>query len=153
VDRGWPRPLAAGVAIALAAQLVTAPVVAGVSGAVSLVAVLANLAVAPVIPLITVLGTAAAAMTQLWPAAGRLLIRFTGPELWWLLHTARWAAAVPGASVPVPSGPAGAALVAATTVAGVLLWRWRAGRVAVVCTLLCAAAWAAGRAVGAVGPP
>lgn len=152
VDRGWPRPLAAGVAIALAAQLVTAPVVAGVSGAVSLVAVIANLAVAPVIPPITVFGTAAAAVTQLWPAAGRLLIRFTGPELWWLLHTAQWSAAVPGAGVPVPSGPAGVALVGATTLAGVLLWRWRVGRVTVVVLLLCAAAWAAGRG-GAVGPP
>jgi competence protein ComEC len=152
VDRGWPRPLAAGVAIALAAQLVTAPVVAGISGAVSLVAIAANLAVAPVIPPITVLGTAAAAVTQLWPAAGRFLIRFTGPELWWLLHTAQWAAALPGASVPVPSGPAGVAIVAAATIAGVLLWRGRAGRVAVVIALLCAAARAAGRG-GAVVPP
>lgn len=153
VDRGWPRPLAAGVAIALAAQLVTAPVVAGISGAVSLVAVAANLVVAPVIPPITVFGTAAAATMQLWPAAGRLLIRFTGPELWWLLHTAQWAAALPGASVPVPSGPVGVALVAGATVAAVALWRWRAGRVAVAIVLLCAAVWAAGRAVSGVGSP
>jgi competence protein ComEC len=152
VDRGWPRPLAAAVAIALAAQLVTAPVVAGISGAVSLVAIAANLVVAPVIPPITVIGTAAAALTQLWPAAGRFLIRFTGPELWWLLHTAQWAAAVPGASVPVPSGPAGVALVAAVTIAGVVLWRWRTGRIAVLLALLCVLAWAAGHG-GAVGPP
>ena len=153
VDRGWPRPLAAGVAIALAAQLVTAPVVAGISGAVSLVSVIANLAVALVIPPITVLGTAAAALTPLWPAAGRFLIRFTGPELWWLLHVAQWAAAVPGASVPVPSGPVGVLLVAAAGGAAVVLWRWRAGRVAVVVGLLCVAAWAAGGAADAVGRP
>ena len=152
VDRGWPRPVAAGVAIALAAQLVTAPVVAGISGAVSLVSVLANLAVAPVIPSITVLGTAAAALTPLWPAAGRFLVRFTGPELWWLLHTAHWAAAVPGASVPVPTGPAGVALVTSAGVAAVVLWQWRTGRVAVAVALLCAATWAAGGAVDAVGP-
>lgn len=143
VDRGWPRPLAAGVAIALAAQLVTAPIVAGMSGAVSVVAVVANLAVAPIIPPITVLGTASAAVLQLWPAAGRLLIRFTGPELWWLLNTARWAAQVPGASVPVPAGPTGVALVGATVVAGVVGWRWRTGRVAVTAALLGAVAWAA----------
>lgn len=145
VDRGWPRPLAAAVAIALAAQLVTAPVIAGISGTVSLMAVAANLVVAPVIPPITVLGTAAAAVTQLWPAAGRLLVRFTGPELWWLMHTAQWAAAVPGASVPVPPGPAGVVLVGGATLAGVLLWRWRWGRLAVAILLLCAAAWVAGR--------
>ena len=152
VDRGWPRPLAAAVAIALAAQLVTAPVVAGISGALSLVAIAANLLVAPVIPPITILGTAAAALTQLWPSLGRFLIRFTGPELWWLLRAAQWAAAVPGGSVPVPSGSPGVALVAALTIAGVVLWRWRTGRIAVALVLLLAVAWAAGRG-GAVVPP
>ena len=39
--RGWPKPLADAASVALAAQLVTAPLVAGVSGSVSLVAVAA----------------------------------------------------------------------------------------------------------------
>ena len=84
VDRGWPEPLAAGVSVAAAAQLVTAPLVAGMSGTVSLVSVIANLAVAPVIPPITVIGTAASAVATAWPTAAELMIRFTGPELWWL---------------------------------------------------------------------
>ena len=90
VDRGWPTPLAAAVSVAAAAQLVTAPLVAGMSGNVSVVAIAANLAVAVVIPPITVIGTAAAALTALWPASAQLLIRFTGPELWWLLKVAHW---------------------------------------------------------------
>ena len=111
--RGWPEPLAAAVSVALAAQLVTAPLIAAISGRFSVVAVAATLLVAPVIPPITVLGTLAAAVAPLLPGVAGLLIRFTGPELWWLLMVARWAAALPGASLPTPAGWAGAAAVAA----------------------------------------
>jgi competence protein ComEC len=130
VGRGWPKPIADAVCVAVAAQLVTAPLVAAIAGSLSLVAVAANLLVAPVIPPITILGTAAAAVAWCWPAAAQLLIRFTGPELWWLLHVARWSAAVPGAAVSVPSGWGGALLLGATTVGGALLlavWRRRRG--------------------------
>ncbi len=124
VARGWPKPLADAVSVAVAAQLVTAPLVAAISGTFSVVAVAANLAAAGVIAPITVLGTAAAALSALWPAGTELLIRFTGPELWWLLTVARWAAAVPGASVPVPAGLLGAVTVAAAALAAVVLSRW-----------------------------
>lgn len=124
VAHGWPVPLADAVAIALAAQLVTAPLVAAISGRFSLVAVIANLAVAVVIPPITVLGTAAAALCPLWAPGAGLLIRFTGPELWWLLRVAHWAAAVPGASIPVPSGLTGVVTVGGVTLAGAGLWWW-----------------------------
>ena len=124
IARRWPKPLADAVSVAAAAQLVTAPLVAAISGTFSVVAVAANLAVAAVIAPITVIGTAAAAMSALWPAGAGLLIRFTGPELWWLLHVARWAAGVPGASITVPAGLPGAVAVAAAGVATVLLSRW-----------------------------
>ncbi len=122
--RGWPKPLADAVSVALAAQLVTAPLVAGVSGSVSLVAIIANLIVAPVIPPITVLGTAAAALCALWPAGAELLIRFTGPEVWWLLSVARWAARMPAASVSVPSGAVGVVIVAGMALAVCAVWHW-----------------------------
>lgn len=141
VARGWPKPLADGLCIALAAQLVTAPLVAAISGRFSMVGVLANLAVAVVIPPITVLGTAAAAVVALWPAGAGLLIRFTGPEVWWLLRVAESAAALPGAAVPVPSGWAGLIAVGAAGVAAVVLWRWRWFRLAATGCLLCAVAW------------
>lgn len=149
---GWPRPLAAAVSVAVVAQLVTAPLVAGISGTVSLVAVAANLAVAGVIPPITVLGTAAAVCSTVWPGGAQLLIRFTGPELWWLLSVARWGSALPAAALPSPSGLAGVVSVALGGVALTVLWRlrWvRRGLAAVVFGLL---AWAlAGQVVGAVG--
>ncbi|KUI25389.1 ComEC/Rec2 family competence protein [Mycobacterium sp. GA-2829] len=151
--RGWPKPVADAVGIALAAQVVTAPLVAGISGRVSLVSVLANVVVAPVIPPITVIGTAAAALCQLWPAGAGLLIRFTGPLLWWLLRVAGWAAGVPGASVSVPSGWAGVAAVALGGIGLVVLWRWRWVRVVAGAALLCLVAWTVSghAALGGVG--
>jgi competence protein ComEC len=143
VARGWPKPLADAASVALAAQLVTAPLVAGISGTFSVVSVVANLAVAAAIPPITVVGTAAAAMCPLWPAGAELLIRFTGPELWWLLGVARWAAALPGASVSVPSGLPGVAAVAVAGVAAVLAWRWRWARIGLAAAALCLLAWTA----------
>src|SRR6185312_2801790 len=141
VERGWPKPLADAVSVAVAAQLVTAPLVAGISGAFSVLAVIANLAVAAVIPPITVVGTAAAALNPLWPSGAQLLIRFTGPELWWLLRVARWAAGVPGASIRVPSGLLGVGCVAVASVAAVVAWRWRAVRIGAGLAAMCLLAW------------
>jgi competence protein ComEC len=125
VAAGWPKWLADAVCVACAAQLVTAPLIAGISGRVSLVGAAANLAVAVLVAPITVLGTAAAAVCLLWPEGAELLIRFTGPEVWWLLRIAHWAAGVPAASLPVPSGTSGVVAVGAVGLLTVLLWRWR----------------------------
>lgn len=143
VGRGWPKPLADAVCVAGAAQLVTAPLIVGVSGVLSLVSILANVLVAPVIAPITVLGTAAAALCPLLPGGSALLIRFTGPELWWLLGVAQWAADVPYAVIPVPSGFGGAVVVAALTVAAIVSWRRRAFRLALACAVVCLIAWSA----------
>ena len=103
--------------------MVTAPLIAAISGRISVVSIVANVAVTALIPPITVAGTAAAALAPLWPGAAHLLIRFTGPELWWLLNIARWAGGVPGATVEVPSRLPGMVLVAAGALGTVLLWR------------------------------
>jgi competence protein ComEC len=128
VAHGWPKPLADAVSVAVAAQLVTAPLVAAISGRFSVVAVAANLAAAGVIAPITVIGTAAAVLSAVWPSGAEVFIRFTGPELWWLSNVAHWSAALPGASVPVPAGALGAFSVAAVTVTAVALLRWRKAR-------------------------
>lgn len=142
IGRGWPKPLADALCVAVAAHLVTAPLVAGISGELSLVAVAANLAVAPVIPPITVLGTAAAVLAGPWPLVAELLIRFTGPEVWWLLWVSRSAAALPLASVPVPAGFSGVLLVSCCAVAIAWGWRWRQVRRLLGVAVLVAAAWA-----------
>ncbi|MGA8546451.1 MAG: ComEC/Rec2 family competence protein [Mycobacterium sp.] len=156
VAGGWPKPLADAVCVACAAQLVTAPLIAGISGRVSLVAAAANLAVAALIAPITVLGSAAGALCLLWPAGAQLLIRFTGPELWWVLRIAHWAAAVPAASLPVPSGISGVLVVGATAVLAAVLWRWRWFRAGIAVAAGGLVAWSVSGllagAGGAVGP-
>jgi competence protein ComEC len=152
VAAGWPKPLADAVCVACAAQLVTDPLIAGISGRVSLVAAAANLGVEALIAPITVLGSAAGASCLFWPAAAQLFIRFTGPELWWVLHIAHWAAGVPAASMPVPSGPPGVLLVAATTMLAVVLWRWWWFRTAMTVVAVGLVAWSlSGLLWGSVG--
>ncbi len=149
VGKGCPKPLADALAVAWAAHVVTAPLVAAISGRVSLVAAGANLAVAPVIAPITVLGSAAAVLCVLWPAGAQLLIRFTGPELWWVSSVAQWASGVPGATLPVPAGVPGVLVVGAATVSVLLLARllwWRrwfrtAVGLVVVAAVVCLLAW------------
>ncbi len=148
VQRGWPKPLADVVTLAVAAQLVTAPRIAAISGQFSLVSILANVLVSPVVPPITVLGTAAAVLSPVWPAAADVLIRFTGPELWWLLAVAGTAGSAPGAAVPVPAGWAGLLAVGAAAVASALLWRQRWFRIAAGGAGLCALAWSLSGLVG-----
>lgn len=156
VAGGWPKPLADAVCVACAAQLVTAPLIAGISGRVSLVSAAANLAVEVLIAPITVLGSAAGALCLFWPAGAQLLIRFTGPELWWLLRIAHWAASVPAASVPVPSGISGVLAVGATGLLAVLLWRWRWFRAGMAVAAGALLAWSLSGlllgAGGSVGP-
>ncbi|WP_158539984.1 ComEC/Rec2 family competence protein [Williamsia limnetica] len=94
-----PRGVAEALAVAIAAQLVTTPVVLLFSGRLSLVAVIANLAVAVVVAPITVLGTTAAAVNLVCPPVAFLLVRFIGPELWWMVFVAQKCSALPLATV------------------------------------------------------
>jgi competence protein ComEC len=149
VGRGWSKALADATCVACAAQMVTAPLIAAISGRFSLVSVLANLVVAVAIPPITVLGTAAAALVCLWVPPAAMLIRFTGPEVWWLLQVAQAAGRLPGAAVPVPSGWVGFVTVAAATAAAMMLWRRRWFRLTAAAAAVCLTAWSVSGLVGA----
>jgi competence protein ComEC len=85
--------------------------------------------------------SATAALVTLWPSGAELLIRFTGPEVWWLLQVARAASALPGAAVAVPTGWGGMLTVSGASAAVLLLWRWRWFRWTAAGMMLCAAAW------------
>ena len=63
----------------------------------------ANIAVAPAVPLVTVLGTAAAALGPVWEGGAVLLAAACAPALWWLETVADIAAGLPG-SPPVMPG-------------------------------------------------
>ncbi|WP_189094525.1 ComEC/Rec2 family competence protein [Nocardia jinanensis] len=121
--RGWWRLPAELVAVAAAAFVVTTPITIALSGRLSLVAVVANILVAPVIAPITIGGALAAAAASCWDPLAQLILRTTGPPLWWLLSVATEAAALPGAEITVPDGSAGGLLAAAVVAGGITALR------------------------------
>ncbi|MDG4772362.1 ComEC/Rec2 family competence protein [Solwaraspora sp. WMMD792] len=123
VDRGVPAPLADALAIPAAAQLACTPVVAGLSGLISLVAVPANLLVVPAIAPATVLGVATAVVSPVWPGGAELLAWLGHWPAWWLVTVARYGARVPAGSLPWPDGAFGALSLAALTVVVLVLAR------------------------------
>lgn len=94
-------------AVAIAADIVTMPLIALMSGRVSVVSVIANVLVAPVVPIITVVGLIAAVLAQVgW---GRPLVILIEPLADWIHFVA--------SSMPVTT-------VAAGPVAMLLLGGW-----------------------------
>ncbi|MEW2382916.1 ComEC/Rec2 family competence protein [Micromonospora sp. NPDC047707] len=113
--RRVPAGVAEAVAVPAAAQLACAPVVAGISGTVSLVAVPANLLAVPAIAPATVLGVVAAALSPLWPAGAGFLAWLASWPAWWLVTVAHHGARVPAGTLPWPDGAAGALLLSGLT--------------------------------------
>ena len=129
--RGVPRGLAEALAVPAAAHVVTAPVVAGMAGQMSLVSVVANLVVAPVVAPATVLGVIAALLAPWWTTGAELAVRLAGPEVSWLVFVGRQAAGIPGASMSWPTGWGGGILLAGITAVVLVALRRRALRVAI----------------------
>ncbi|MGP4016357.1 DNA internalization-related competence protein ComEC/Rec2 [Saccharopolyspora sp. 5N708] len=120
---GVPIGVAEAIAVPLAAHVVTAPLIAAFSGAISLVAVPANLLAGPVVAPATVFGVLAtvAAPASTWLAGAFAWL--AAPELEWILLVADRAAAIPGAAFDWPSGTVGGLLLAALVVVGLVALR------------------------------
>ncbi|MEV6812856.1 ComEC/Rec2 family competence protein [Micromonospora sp. NPDC051296] len=114
--RGVPPGAAEALAVPAAAQLACSPVIAGLSGTVSLVAVPANLLVVPAIAPATVLGVVAATVSPIWPYGAELTAWLAHWPAWWLVLVARYGARLPAGNLPWPGGVSGALLLAALTV-------------------------------------
>jgi competence protein ComEC len=122
--RSWPAVLADAVAVSAAAGLATAPIVAGLSGTVSLVSLPANLLAAPAVPPATVLGLLATLLGAVAAPAADALVRVAGWPTRWLVFVAERAAALPDATARWPAGVTGAVLLALLLLAlGLGLWR------------------------------
>lgn len=138
---GWPDILVRALAVAVAADVVTMPIVALMAGRVSVVSVLANVLVAPVTAAVTVLGLAAAALCL---APGGLevpLLALIEPLTWWVHQVAVVGARLPAATISAT--PAAVALGYGWVLAGLLAHRPR----------LTAGVVAAVLAVGQLQPP
>ncbi|MFE9652580.1 ComEC/Rec2 family competence protein [Micromonospora sp. NPDC006431] len=121
--RGVPAGLAEALAVPAAAQLACGPVIAGLSGTVSLVAVPANLLVVPAVAPATVLGVLAAVASPVWPAGAEFAAWLASWPAWWLVTVARQGARLPAGTLPWPGGVTGALLLAALSVALLLATR------------------------------
>lgn len=124
-----PPGIAEALAVPAAAHVVTAPVVAGLSGQISLVAVLANLLAAPAVAPATVLGVLAAVLGALDPGAAVVVVHLAGPAVSWLVGVGHHGAAVPNGVVQWPAGASGALLLASISVAVLVAMRARRVRV------------------------
>jgi competence protein ComEC len=113
-----PRPLAEAVAVPLAAHLATLPVVAAISGAVSVSGLLANALAGPFVGPATVLGFAAAGLSMLstWlAAAAGWGASWCAQVIIWVAHAG---AALPGASWQWPVTPVALGVLGAGALAG-----------------------------------
>jgi competence protein ComEC len=117
LSRWLPRWLAEAVAVPAAAQLACTPVVAAISGQVSLVAVLANLLAAPAVGPATVLGLLGGLSTLVVPPIGRLIGTAAGWCVAWIVEVARHMASLPTPAVGWGSGPLAIALLATVSAA------------------------------------
>lgn len=115
--RGWPAGVAEALAVPAAAQVACGPVVAAISGTVSLVAVPANLLAVPAIAPATVFGVAAAMLSPVWPAAAEFTAWIGHWPTEWLVLIAHTGARVPAGALPWPGGALGGILLALLTVA------------------------------------
>ncbi|GAA3829690.1 ComEC/Rec2 family competence protein [Nocardioides panacisoli] len=122
-----PAPLAEAVAVPLAAQLACTPVIAGLSGQVSLVAVVANLLVAPLVGPATVLGLVAGLVGLVWPWAASLVGTGAAWCVAWLVVVAERGAGLPGAAIGWGSGVVALAVLVVVCVALGLLLPWLLG--------------------------
>jgi competence protein ComEC len=115
---GLPTLLAEALAIPAAAEFACAPVVAGLSGTVSLAAIPANLLAEPAVAPATILGVATALASPVWPAGAAFLAWLGSWPARWLVTVAHTGARIPDAVLAWPGGTGGALLLAVLLVAG-----------------------------------
>jgi competence protein ComEC len=114
-----PEPLAAGIALTVAATIATAPLMSLHFGQVSLVSLLANVAALPAIAPVMWIGMLCAAVAQVSLAPAVLLNAVDAYLLGYVTSVARWSAGVPAAVWPMRIGTA-AGLAAAYALIGLL---------------------------------
>lgn len=138
LSRWLPRWLAEAVAVPAAAQLACTPLVAAISGQVSLAAVGANLLVAPVVGPATVLGLTGGLVGLVWAPLGRLPGTLASWCVAWIIAVARGGAALPTAAVGWGTGVVPLAVLSLLSIVVALAGPWLLRRRAtgVACCLL-----------------
>ncbi len=124
-----PRLLVVPLAVTVAAQMATLPIIAATFGVISVVGPVANAIVLPALPLIVGLGIVGSVAAATVPAAGWLPLQLAGALSGAVVAISRVLAAIPGAAIHVGNWP-GAWIGAEIggLVVGVLVAYWLARR-------------------------
>ncbi|HEX3649868.1 MAG TPA: ComEC/Rec2 family competence protein, partial [Pseudonocardiaceae bacterium] len=122
---GVPQGVARLLAVALVAQLATAPVIAAAYGRLSLPSVLANALVEPAFVPAMLVGVVAMAGAPVWPWLAAVIAHLAVPELAWLRFVAHRTARLPGTSISWPTGWWGGLALAALLTAAAVALRFR----------------------------
>jgi competence protein ComEC len=116
--RRVPPGVAEALAVPAAATVATAPVIAAISGTVSLVSIPANLLAAPAVAPATVLGVLAAVVSPVSGDLAEWLVRLAGLPVGWLAAVGTRAAHLPAATVAWPGGATGAGAMVLAFIGG-----------------------------------
>ena len=95
-----PAWCAVAIAVPISAQLACTPVIAAVSGQISIVAILANIAAGPVVAPATVTGLLGGAVALVSASASHPIGTVAGLCGRWILFVGHWCASLPAASAP-----------------------------------------------------
>jgi competence protein ComEC len=126
--RRVPRSLAVAIAVPLVAQAACTPILVAAFGLVSPWAVPANVVAAPAVAPATIAGVLCALLATPLPAVATGLAWLAAAPAGWLALVARTFAAMPGAGLRLPTGPAASLCLAGCAAAAVVAARARAQR-------------------------
>ncbi|WP_203903255.1 ComEC/Rec2 family competence protein [Virgisporangium aliadipatigenens] len=134
--RRVPAGVAEALAVPAAAQAACAPVIAGMSGVVSLISMPANLVAVPAVAPATVCGVLAAILSPAWPSGAEFLAWVGSWPARWLVAIARYGAQAPAGEIPWPDGTGGGLLLGGVLAVALVAGRWRSARRVVLVVVL-----------------
>ena len=138
--RRFPAGWADLLAVPAAAFVATMPVIAALSGSVSLASVPANLLAAPVVAPALIIGMACALAGPWWPSLAAALARADQPLLDWIAGVAHRLARWQSATVPWPASVPGVLMLTGLLLAAGLVLRHRRVRALLLAVVVGAAA-------------
>ncbi len=121
LERWLPRWLALLVAVPLAAQLACQPVLLLLDPSLPLYGVVANLLAEPAAPVATVLGLVACLLAPVAPLIAGVVVWLAWIPASWIASVATFAAGLPGARSPWPTGAVGIVLLIVLSIAAIVL--------------------------------
>jgi competence protein ComEC len=136
IRRGVPPGLAELAAVALVAQLATAPLIAAAFGQLSLPSLAANVLVEPAFVPGMLVGVLTMAVAPFWPWLAALIAHLAVPETTWLLTVAHHTARLPASAIKWPTGWWGGLALAAAITVFVIALRFRRLRILIAVAIV-----------------